>query len=80
MALNKTFSIITGGKTIKTITRNQIPPVRMDIHKSLEIVNVREGQKLIGPLYKVGGNGHCRQSLEKIASTCQNINIQDSLP
>jgi len=78
MALNKTFSIITGGKTIKTITRNQIPPVGMDIHKSLQTVNVREGQKLIEPLYKVGGNGHCQQSLEKTASTCQNINIQDS--
>ena len=25
--------IITGGMTIKTITRNQIPPVRMDIIK-----------------------------------------------
>ena len=70
--------IITGGKTIKMITRNQIPAGRMDIHKSLQTVNVREGQKLIEPLYKVGGNGHCQKPLEKTASTCQNISIQES--
>ena len=53
--------ITTGGKTIKTIARNQIPPVRVDIHKSLQTVNVGESQELIEPQYKVGGNGRCRQ-------------------
>ena len=51
----------------------------MDIHKSLQTVNVGEGQELIEPQYKVGGNGHCQQPLEKTASTCQNINISREL-
>ena len=53
--------IITGGMTIKTITRNQIPPVRMDTLKGLQTVNVGESQEPIEPQYKVGGNGRCRQ-------------------
>ena len=43
------------------IARNQIPPVKIDIHKSLQTVNVGESQELIEPQYKVGGNGRCRQ-------------------
>ena len=51
--------IITGGMTIKTITRNQIPPVRMDTLKGLQTVNVGESQDMIELHYSVGGDGRC---------------------
>ena len=47
----------------------------MDIHQSLQTANVGESQELIEPQYKVGGNGHCQQPLEKTASACQDTNI-----
>ena len=51
----------------------------MEIHKGLQTVNVGEGQELIEPQYKVGGNGHCQQPLEKTASACQNTNVSREL-
>ena len=51
--------IITGGMTIKTISRNQIPPVRMDILKGVQTAKAGESQDIIEPHYTVGGDGHC---------------------
>ena len=51
--------IITEGMIIKTITRNQILPVRVDTLKGLQTVNVGESQETIEPHYTVGGDGHC---------------------
>ena len=81
MATGQTIQhlIITGGMTTKTITRNQIPPVRMDTLKGRQRVNVGDGQLMIEPHYMVGGNGRCQQPLEKAASACQKINLSREL-
>ena len=47
--------------------------------QKLQTVDVGEGQELIEPQNKVGGNGHCQQPLEKTASACQNTNISREL-
>ena len=51
--------IITGGMTIKIVTRNQTPPVRMDILKGLQAVKAGESQDRIEPHHTVGGDGGC---------------------
>ena len=61
MATGQTIQhlIITGGMTIKMMTRNQIQPVRMDTLKGLQTVNVGESQDMIELHYTVGGDGRC---------------------
>ena len=81
MATGQTIQhlIITGGMTIKMMTRNQIQPVRMDTLKGRQRVNVGDSQLMIEPHYTVGGNGHCQQPLEKTASACQKIDFSREL-
>ena len=81
MATGQTIQhlIITGGMTIKMMTRNQIQPVRMDTLKGRQRVNVGDGQLMIEPHYTVSGNGHCQQPLEKTASACQKIDFSREL-
>ena len=62
---------ITGGMPTKTTTRNQIPPVRMAILTSRQIINVGESWEKREPPCMVSGNGHWRQSLERTASPSQ---------
>ena len=51
--------------------KNQIPPVRMAIFTSRQIINVGESWEKREPPCMVSGNGHWRQSLERTASPSQ---------
>ena len=62
---------ITGGMPTKTTTRNQIPPVRMAIFTSRQIINVGESWEKREPPCMVSRNGHWQQLLERTASPCQ---------
>ena len=79
MATGQTIQhlIITGGKTIKMMTRNQIPPVRMDTLKGRQRANVGDSQLMIEPHYTVGGNGRRQQPLtQNISEQGSDITVQ----